>query len=50
MVLNTMVTSILRYRFSWVDYVEFSEIFRVPMGTSNQPFTILLVFICFRVI
>ena len=47
MVLNTMVATILRYHVSWVDYVEFSGIFRVPTGTSNQPLTILLVFRCF---
>ena len=47
MVLNTVVTTILRYQLSWVDYVAFSGIFRVPAGTSNQPLTILLVFRCF---
>ena len=45
MVHNTMVATILCYRVLWVDYVEFSGILRVPKGTSNQPLTILLVFL-----
>ena len=44
MVLNTIVATILRYRFAWVDYVEFSGILKVPTCVSNLRLTICLVF------